>query len=449
MTHVSPTRRIALMAAAAMAALSLAACGPRTESTTGDDAATVSDQDISEAYRYLLGRLLVLRQEKLDLASDFKWNQIVHRTPGGVAWANPNLDVAYSEAWLAVDETSCDIVTIPKITGRYYTFQVLNGWGETVANLNERTFPDHPNGRFALCLKGANVTLPAGVQRVDLPSKTSRVLARVELGANPAEAIRLQKQITVVPTGTPKIDPRIDVPLFQNNALPGAEAFDRADAVLAGEADINPGMDAIRAKVKAVAALAADAGQRARVENAIRSKAIPEFQASMATLGVSRNGWNRPPAVGNYGENYAARTLINFGGIWANNTGEVVYYKTDRDGTGTPLNGSNTYTMTFPKEALPSSKAKYFWSVIAVDPDKFQVIPNPLNRYLLNKETGVKPNPDGSLTLYFSDAKPLEAPTANWLPTPAGKGYHLTFRFYGPTPDLVDSSYFTPPLVKK
>src|ERR1700709_1685105 len=93
--------------------------------------ARIADQDISDAYVYLLGRLLVTRQQQLDFQEGFKWNEIVHRKPGAVDWPNPNLDVAYSEAWVAVDESSCRIVSVPKVEGRYYTVHFLNGWGET------------------------------------------------------------------------------------------------------------------------------------------------------------------------------------------------------------------------------------------------------------------------------------------------------------------------------
>ena len=79
----------------------------------------ISDTDIGDAYLYLLGRLLVLRQEHLDFRDNgFKWNEVIHHEPGGVAWANPNLDVAYSEAWIGIDEHSCTIVEVPKIEGR-------------------------------------------------------------------------------------------------------------------------------------------------------------------------------------------------------------------------------------------------------------------------------------------------------------------------------------------
>src|SRR5262249_15618902 len=147
----------------------------------------VSDKDIVEAYHYMLGRWLVLRQETLDLKGGLKWNEVTHRAPGGVDWANPNLDVAYSEAWIALDETSCTLLTLPKITGRYYTVEILNGWAEVTANINERNFPKHPSGTFALCLKGAKATLPPDAQRINLPNRKSRVLIRIELGAKPDE----------------------------------------------------------------------------------------------------------------------------------------------------------------------------------------------------------------------------------------------------------------------
>jgi hypothetical protein len=76
------------------------------------------------------------------------------------------------------------------------------------------------------------------------------------------------------------------------------------------------------------------------------------------------------------------------------------------------------------------------------------VLPNPLERYLLNEQTKPQPGKDGSLTLYFAAEKPTGAPDGNWLPTPKGQAYNLTFRFYGPQGGVGDRSYFPPPLVK-
>src|SRR5689334_6994511 len=106
----------------------------------------LSDREICEAYLYFLGRLLVLRQEHLDFSTGgVQWNELVHR-PHGVASTSPDLDVVCSDAWVALDETSATLIELPEIHDRYYTVQVVNAWGETIANINERNFPAHPAG---------------------------------------------------------------------------------------------------------------------------------------------------------------------------------------------------------------------------------------------------------------------------------------------------------------
>jgi hypothetical protein len=414
-----------------------------TTSPQAQPARAIADRDIVEAYEYMLGRWLVLRQENLDFKEGFKWNQIIHREPGAVDWANPNLDVVYSEAWVAVDEKSCTLIELPDIKGRYYTVQALNGWGEVSANINERNFPKHPSGKFAFCLKGAKgITLPKGTQRVDLPSKKSRILMRIELGANPADAIALQKKVTMKAIGTPVIDPIVVNLDFPNSRLPGVEGFDKTEEILASEPDLNVGMIDIRERARAVAKAAADPAQRTRIDEVIRKYAIPAFQGEVQKMGKVVNGWMRPRLIGNYRTDYTMRTVSNYAGIWANNGKEVVYF------AGMGLDGSQTYTQTFPKEALPLSKTRYFWSVIAVDTTDFKVIPNQLNRFLLNKQSPLQLNDDGSLTLVFAPKLPEDIPESNWLPTPNGKKYNLTYRFYGPTKDVADGTYFPPPLVR-
>jgi hypothetical protein len=413
---------------------------------------TFSDSEISDSYLYLLSRLLVLRQQQLDFQEGFKWNELVHRKPGEVDWPNPNLDVAYSEAWVAVDEKSCLIVSVPRITGRYYTVQFLNGWGETVANINERVFPQHPSGEFAICLAGSQVAVPDTAQRVDVPVKYMRVLLRVSLGADWDAAVALQRQFEFRTIGQPTLPTIPKTPIFDIETLLGVEAFEAAELALDSEADINPGMEQLQATARAIArTVKADPATRARVDEVIRSKAFAAFKKAMPTLGdgTVKDGWVLSSTIGVYGSNWLLRTLVNDGGIWANTMQEVIYYKAFVDPSGTPLSGDHAYTLHFPKDQLPEQYATYFWSVIAVDSAHRRVLPNPQKRYLLNKETNPQYGQDGSLTLYFADAKPEEAPDGNWLPTPKGTGYSLTFRFYRPKGAVEQRTYFPPPLVKR
>jgi hypothetical protein len=413
--------------------------------------ARVTDQDISDAYIYLLGRLLVTRQQQLDFQEGFKWNEMVHRKPGAVDWPNPNLDVAYSEAWVAVDESSCTIVTVPKVEGRYYTVHFLNGWGETIANINERLFPKRPFGQFAMCLRGADVAIPAGATRIDLPVKYSRVLARVELGSDTDAAIALQHQFKFQATGTPKLPEIPKTPIFELNALPGVEAFEAAEIALNGEPDLSVGLERLQEKTRAIAKAVKDPAERARVDQVIRTRAFVDLGKAGAIIGhvTAQNGWARPGDVGEYGLDCLARTLVNNGGIWANIKPEVLYYRGSRDQAGTDLSADNVYTLTFPKDQLPAQYVTFFWSVIAVDNVRFRVLPNPLNRFLINNQSKLQYGADGSLTLYFADQKPADAPDGNWLPTPKGTKYRLTFRFYRPTEGVANGTYFPPPLIRR
>jgi hypothetical protein len=411
----------------------------------------ISDQEISDAYIYLLGRLLVTRQQQLDFQEGFKWNELVHRKPGEVDWPNPNLDVAYSEAWVAADESSCTIVSVPKVEGRYYTVHFLNGWGETIANINERLFPKRPSGEFAVCYKGSDVAIPAGATRIDLPVKYSRVLARVELGADPNGAIALQHQFKLRATGSPKLPGIPKTPIFELEKLPGVEAFEAADIALDGETDLSVGLDSLARNARAIGMAVKDPAERARVDQVIRTKAFADMGKAGDIIGhgTMQNGWARPGVVGEYGLDYVARTLINHGGIWANIKPEVLYYRGGQDQTGAELIGDNVYTLTFPKDALPAQYSTFFWSVIAVDSYRFHSLPNPLNRFLLNNQSGVKYNADGSLTLYFADQRPADAPDANWLPTPKGQKFRLTFRYYRPTEGVANGTYYLPPVIKR
>lgn len=412
--------------------------------------APASEQEISDSYIYLLSRLLVLRQQQLDFKEGFKWNQLVHRKPGQVAWPNPNLDVAYSEAWVAVDEKNCALVTVPKVSGRYYTVQFLNGWGETVANLNERLYPQHPHGEFAVCLQGAKVKLPAAALRVDVPVKYMRVLSRVELGANWDEAVALQKQFKIRSTGKP-VAPKVPhTVMFDAESLPGVEAFESAPAALDSEADINPGTEKLQASTRLIARAIKDPAERQRVDQVVRGKAFADLNKALSTIGGSatQNGWVLPKTSGVYGSDWLIRTLINYGGIWANVPEEVIYYKAFVDPDGQTLSGNHVYALRFNKDQLPAQFATYFWSVIAVDSEHKRVLPNSLKRYLLNKESKLQYAPDGSLTLYFADQKPADAPEGNWLPTPKGQSYSLTFRFYRPQGAVAQRTYF-PPVVRR
>ena len=92
---------------------------------------------------------------------------------------------------------------MPEIVERYYTVQFLDGWGETVCNINECVFPKRPHGSFAVCFEGQLRPDPFRAQRIEVPVEYMRVLSRVQLGANSDDAVALQKRFKLRTVGKP------------------------------------------------------------------------------------------------------------------------------------------------------------------------------------------------------------------------------------------------------
>ena len=323
--------------------------------------------------------------------------------------------------------------------------QALNGWGEVTANINERNFKKHPFGRFAFCLKGAKgITLPKGTQRVDLPSKKSRILMRIELGANPADAIALQKKVTMKATGSPLIDPLVVKLDFPNSKLPGVEGFDKAEEILASEPDLNVGMIDVRDKVRAVAKAAADPAQRTRIDEVIRKYAIPAFLGEIRKMGNKAvNGWVRPRLIGNYRTDYAMRTHRQLRRHMGEQQqgGHLFHRPRPRRQPDLYADLSHGCATRFERRAIfgRSSRSMAWTSKSCLI--RSTVICSTISHRL-------KFNDDGSLTLAFAPKQPDDIPESNWLPTPNGRKYNLTYRFYGPAKDVSGGTYYPPLLVR-
>jgi hypothetical protein len=185
--------------------------------------------------------------------------------------------------------------------------------------------------------------------------------------------------------------------------------------------------------------------KRILVEAAIQAEKdliTPLFQwrNNGATLG---NGWNSPVNNARWGTDYLNRAGTSKSNMYDNRPEETKYIYTDNDSAGKQLNGGNSYAVTFAKGQLPPVKG--FWSLTLYDEHHF-FHPNPLNRYSLGtKSKGLKPNGDGSLTLYAGAKSPGKEKESNWLPAPDGK-FSLYIRAYWADESII-SGKWKPPVV--
>ena len=403
---------------------------------------------ITEAYVYLLGRALVIRQEHIDLKEPgVTYNKIKYNPLGSADFVNPNFDVAYLEAWFAVDDKTPVVLEVPKVEGRYYTAQIMDEWGEVIANINERTFPTKPHGRFVLVKPGSKAKGSPAAGRIELHSSKAKMLARVELKGDPEGAVRLQKAFKVIVNGTPVIAKPVAIPLFDNKDLIGVEVFERSAAILGSALDVAPNAAQMQEKVRAVAAhVASGKDARAAVDRLLRTKVIPEYKEyAMTKVAPVRNGWLGAAPSGNYGVDYRLRTMVNLMGIWGNTAEEVIYFGAFQGPDGKPLDGGRSYVMHFPPDGLPGSVVNAYWSVILVSVPDYRVVPNSLERYNFNNHSALKREPDGSLKIGIGPKPVPGVPESNWLPSVEGKPFSLTFRTYVPK-EIVKTKWAPPAL---
>lgn len=406
----------------------------------------VTDKTIIDAYVYLLGRAFVVRQEQIDLKEPgIAYNTIKYNEAGKADFANPNLDVAYMEAWYAIDENSAVIIEIPKIEKRYYTVQLMDGWGEVLYNINERLFPDHPYGKFALCVENTKAQIPTDAKKITVPVKKIKMLARVELQNTKAEAVALQKQFKATVIGQPVIEEIPKLPSFPNAELPDLSVFEFANEMLLTPDSKMSTADSIQAMSKKTAAYVLSSEEnKVAAKKLIQEKAIPEFiKFAKTQAGKLENNWLGVLVGGEYHGDYWTRTAANFLGIWANSVTEVIYFITEMDKDGDKLNGNQNYVIHFEKPKLPASNVNGYWSVILVDVPNYRVVENELKRYNFNNYSGLKYEPDGSLKIYLASQYNSKWPKENWLPSPTNGGkFSLTLRMYVPKENVIKGEWF-------
>ena len=335
--------------------------------------------------------------------------------------------------------------------GRYYTAQILDEWGEVIVNINERTFPSKPYGKFLLVKPGSKVKVPADAGRIELHSSKAKMLARVELKGDNDGAVTLQKEFKLTPMGTVQVAPTAAIAEFDNKGLIGAEIFDNIDAMLASALDVAPNAAEMQQKVRSIATyVASGPDARKSIDQQIHTKVVPEFMTYAFTKSAPyRNHWVGGGQTGNYGSDYWLRTTVNYAGIWANETDEVIYFVATKDADEQVLNGSNSYVIHFSADKLPNSAVNAYWSVILVGVPDYRVVPNALSRFNFNNHSPLQKETDGSLKIAIGPKPPAGVPEPNWLPSPEGKPFSLTFRTYVPKPEVIKGEWTPPPVEKQ
>ncbi len=378
---------------------------------------------------------------------------------------SPNNDTVYTG--VALDLTAEPIILeMPEIKDRYAVVQVTNAYVENIPYAYSPT----ANGNDAayLAFVGPDWTgeLPPELTRVDIDTNMSFLAIRIAL-SGPEElpivqSYQAQMSLTALSDwdGSPSDTPPTIPPKRERTSYSGPFAYFETAADLMA---VYPPPNRHRAMNASLWRIGLEPGKpfdpdsldpatRRGVERALRDGPV-------AIQYLRRNRGKRFPTgwdAGRYADNivfdYAARAAMSLVGLMGNDPEEAIYFYTYFDADGEALNGSNTYRMRFEPGTLPKLNPLGFWSATMYDGETFRFIDNPIDRYRLGSSSNISWNDDGSLELWIQPDAPSEDKMKNWLPSPEGRPFRVTFRIYSPTPDVVEEFYAIdlalPPLEK-
>ena len=383
----------------------------------------------------------------------------------------PNADTLYSLAWLDLSEPM--VFSHPDMGNRFYLFEMVDLWmTDLKASPSTRTAGGNAEN-YLITGPGWSGDVPEGMKHISMPTRYMVILGRTYANgtAEDYKAVNaLQAQYKITPlsawgkTYTPVAPPVNPKPGFSMSAKPqeailamGTQGyFNLMAKLMGGDAPPAPEDAPMLASMAKIGIIPGKPFEMSKLDPAVQTalKDIPQtalkkIEANKDALGAIVDGWVVTKGLGTYGTDYMKRAVVAAYGWPANQQDDAVYPYTEVDSTGQKLTGANKYTLTFAKGATPPVNG--FWSITMYEIDQgWWFVPNALNKFTVSPRDNLKPNADGSVTLYFQNASPGADKEANWLPAPKG-AFLPMLRMYWPkenSPSILDGSWKPPAVIK-
>lgn len=383
-------------------------------------------------------------------------------SPGERLVACPNQDVVYGAGSIALDVEPV-VIQVPDFGDRFWVYQMVDLRSDSFAELG-KMYGTKP-GFYLLVGPDWNGKVPQGITQVFRAStNTGFVIPRVFQDDTDEDRKAIQHYLSGIDMyplskydGKPKQRDWSQSPKFPAEVAGDEETrwvfpetfFDELPAILKDARPL-PGEEARYAQLTVLAQIAQRDPElkKAMIDEAQKAdsevvKPLLHFRNYGQQL---PHHWSTISNGAAFGTDYFLRTAVARSNIFVNKQIETKYFYQDLDASGTRLNGGQRYSVTFPKGALPPVKG--FWSLTLYNQQHF-FAENPLGRYSLGtKNTSLKTNPDGSLTLYVQSDSPGADKESNWLPAPKGADFSLYVRAYWPQAAAMNGQW-TPPAVVK
>jgi len=377
-----------------------------------------------------------------------------------------NVDNLYSSAFLDLTQGGVEI-SVPATQGRYYSMMLMDAYSNVFDYIGSRATGTDA-GKYLMVGPDWKGEKPKDVVKVfKAPTHLVWVIGRTLIdGPDDLENVHaLQKQYvaTVIPPATaspsswlkrnqfPPID-KTKPPVVNVNTMDWKTYFTWVGQLMK-ENPVPQSQQAYVDQFKSIG-LSFENGFDVSKLNSEQQKGLERVvadalkqieAAAKKKTGIIHEGWFYSLDAGVWGDDYLYRAAIAYRSLGQNIPAEAVYMNTTEDQEGQLLDGSkNNYKITFAKGQLPPVNA--FWSFTMYNEKNF-FVPNPIGRLAIgNRTKSMKPNKDGSLTVYFQKEAP-KGNEGNWLPAPDGK-FRVSLRLYVPKENVINGSWLPPGIEK-
>ncbi|WP_437185948.1 DUF1254 domain-containing protein [Planctomicrobium sp. SH668] len=372
----------------------------------------------------------------------------------------PNSDTLYSALSFNVCAEPV-VVHIPDSKGRYYLAPMLDAWTEVFATPGTRTTG---NGAITFAITGPDWkgTLPEGLKEYRSPTGEGLMLVRAQTNgkADYREVHEFQDGMSCVPLssfGKPYALPKGTYRPEQDMSPPPEQiasfSAERFFEIFVEAMKENPPHPEDEEIISRLARIGIVPGQNFKfahapqeIQGALNAAPIVMFQikASWLLSGTAANGWKtKLSSIGVYGTDYMQRAGTSFAALGANIPADAVYPTAILDSKGKQFDSRRSYLLHFKKDELPPVRA--FWSLTMYN-DEQRFAENPVNRYSISPQTGLRFNEDGSLDVYIQRHSPGTDKEMNWLPTPESGNFTMNLRLYWPEDEVLIGDWSPPPV---
>ncbi len=364
-----------------------------------------------------------------------------------------------SIAWLDLTDGP-QVLLVPEVTDHYFVLALIDPYTENLVNLG--TASGTEPGDYVIATRSqAGDAVPRGAHRIEVDYPRIWIIGSTQLkdAGDVAVVNAIQDGYTLQPLQSTSQPPATATATAVTPYQPatGIAYFDELGALLdqfpppsADSAALErfatvgigpgrtPSTDAAVSDVTRQALADAVAAGPAQIQKDVQSLYAKDFGAH---AGYLLGGF------GTYGTDYVERGVISQIGLGAFVPQQAVYAMAWDDSTHAALAGSSSYVLHL-ATAPPTSEG---WSLTVYNL-KGQLVADTAGRSAITSTSALTRNADGSVDVYLQPTAPTSATqTANWLPTPAGQGFEVTWRLFAPDAQaidgILDGSGWQPPTI--